>query len=42
MGYLDNFKIDSNGVITGVYTNGTTRTIAQVALATFTNDLQSL
>ena len=38
MGYLDNFKIDSNGVITGVYTNGTTRTIAQVALATFTND----
>ena len=38
MGYLDNFKIDSNGVITGVYTNGTTRTIAQVALAPFTND----
>ena len=38
LGYLDNFKIDSNGVITGVYTNGTTRTIAQVALATFTNE----
>ncbi len=38
MGYLVNFKFDSNGVITGVYTNGTTRTIAQVALATFTND----
>ncbi len=38
MGYLDNFKIDSNGVITGVYSNGTNRTIGQIALATFAND----
>jgi len=38
MGYLDNFKIDSSGVITGVYSNGTNRTIGQVALATFTNN----
>jgi flagellar hook protein FlgE len=38
MGYLDNFKIDSSGVITGVYSNGTNRTIGQIALATFTND----
>ena len=38
MGYLDNFKIDSTGVITGVYTNGTNRTIGQIALATFTNN----
>ena len=37
MGYLDNFKIDSSGVITGVYSNGTNRTIGQIALATFTN-----
>ena len=37
MGYLESFKIDQSGVITGVYSNGTNRTIAQVALATFTN-----
>ena len=37
MGYLDNFKIDSSGVITGVYSNGTNRVIGQLALATFTN-----
>ncbi|MCL2720633.1 MAG: flagellar hook protein FlgE [Treponema sp.] len=37
MGYLENFKIDSSGVITGVYSNGTTRTIGQVAMASFPN-----
>jgi flagellar hook protein FlgE len=37
MGYLETFKIDQSGVITGVYTNGSTRTIGQVALGTFTN-----
>ena len=37
MGYLDNFKIDSSGVITGVYSNGTNRTIGQIAMASFTN-----
>ncbi len=37
MGYLDNFKIDSSGIITGVYSNGTNRTIGQVALASFAN-----
>jgi flagellar hook protein FlgE len=37
MGYLENFKIDQSGVITGVYSNGTTRTIGQVALASFPN-----
>lgn len=37
MGYLENFKIDSTGTITGVYSNGTNRTIGQIALATFTN-----
>ena len=37
MGYLDNFKIDASGVITGIFSNGTTRTLAQVALASFPN-----
>jgi flagellar hook protein FlgE len=37
MGYLESFKIDQSGVITGVYTNGTNRTIGQIALASFTN-----
>ena len=37
MGYLDNFRIDSSGVITGVYSNGTTRSLGQVAIATFAN-----
>lgn len=37
MGYLDNFKIDSSGVITGVYSNGTNRKLGQIALATFAN-----
>jgi flagellar hook protein FlgE len=37
MGYLENFKIDQSGVITGVYSNGTNRTLGQVALASFAN-----
>ncbi|MFA6936968.1 MAG: flagellar hook protein FlgE [Treponema sp.] len=37
LGYLDNFKIDSSGIITGVYSNGSTRTIGQIAMASFTN-----
>ena len=37
MGYLDDFKIDSSGIITGVYSNGSTRILGQVALATFPN-----
>ncbi len=37
MGYLESFKIDQSGVITGVYTNGTKRVLGQIALATFTN-----
>jgi flagellar hook protein FlgE len=37
MGYLDNFKIDASGVITGVYSNGTNRIIGQVAMASFAN-----
>lgn len=37
MGYLENFKIDQSGIITAVYSNGSTRTIGQIAIATFTN-----
>jgi flagellar hook protein FlgE len=37
LGYLDNFKIDSSGIITGVYSNGTNRSLGQIALASFTN-----
>ena len=37
MGYLDNFKIDGTGVVTGIYSNGSTRILAQVAMATFVN-----
>ncbi len=37
MGYLENFKIDQSGQITGVYSNGTNRLLGQIALASFTN-----
>lgn len=37
LGYLDNFKIDGSGIITGVYSNGSTRTIGQIAMASFVN-----
>ncbi len=37
MGYLQSFKIDSAGKIIGVFTNGLTEDIAQVAVATFSN-----
>ncbi|MFP4561796.1 MAG: flagellar hook protein FlgE [Spirochaetia bacterium] len=37
MGYLENFKIDQSGVITGVYSNGSNRLLGQLALASFTN-----
>jgi flagellar hook protein FlgE len=37
MGYLETFNIDQQGVITGVYSNGTNRTLGQIALASFTN-----
>ncbi|HUX42262.1 MAG TPA: flagellar hook protein FlgE [Rectinemataceae bacterium] len=37
MGYLDSFKIDQSGGVTAVYSNGSSRSIGQVALASFTN-----
>ena len=37
MGYMQEYSVDRNGIITGVFSNGQTRTLGQVALATFTN-----
>ncbi len=37
MGYLEDYRIDQSGVITGIYSNGTNRAIGQIALASFTN-----
>ncbi len=37
MGYLETFKIDQSGVITGVFSNGNNRTLGQIALAGFVN-----
>jgi flagellar hook protein FlgE len=37
MGYMENFKIDQSGVITGIFSNGSNRILGQVALATFAN-----
>jgi len=37
MGYMENFRIDNNGVIIGVFDNKTTRVLGQIALASFPN-----
>lgn len=37
MGMLESYSIDKYGVITGVYTNGHTHNMAQIALAVFNN-----
>ncbi|HEY3783291.1 MAG TPA: flagellar hook protein FlgE [Fimbriimonadaceae bacterium] len=37
-GSLQSFTIGSDGTITGVFSNGMTKTLAQVAMASFTND----
>lgn len=37
LGYLEGLKIDDTGTITGVFSNGNNRVLAQVALANFTN-----
>ena len=38
MGYLEDVKVDASGSITGVFSNGNNRTLAQIALATFANN----
>jgi flagellar hook protein FlgE len=37
MGYLEDFQIDEKGAITGVYSNGVRKELAQIGMATFTN-----
>lgn len=37
MGYLEDIKVDNTGAITGVYSNGNNRILAQVAVANFSN-----
>ena len=37
LGYLQDFRIDRSGLITGIYSNGNNRTLGQIALASFTN-----
>jgi flagellar hook protein FlgE len=37
MGYLEDFQIDEKGAITGVYSNGVKKELAQMGMATFTN-----
>jgi flagellar hook protein FlgE len=37
MGYLEDFRIDQSGTVTGVFSNGNNRSLAQVALASFRN-----
>lgn len=37
MGMLDNISIDQQGLITGIFTNGVSRTLAQIVLADFNN-----
>jgi len=37
MGYMENFNIDNNGIITGIFSNDTTRVLGQVAMASFPN-----
>jgi flagellar hook protein FlgE len=37
LGYLEDYRIDQSGVITGIYSNGTNRALGQLGLATFVN-----
>ena len=37
MGYLEDYQIDRSGVIRGIYSNGNTQELGQIALASFTN-----
>lgn len=37
MGYMEDYRVDQSGVITGIFSNGNNRPLGQVALATFVN-----
>lgn len=39
MSYLESFKIDDSGTITGSYSNGEKRTLGQIAVAAFVNPM---
>lgn len=38
LGVLNNITIDDQGVVSGIYSNGVTKTLAQIAIANFTNE----
>lgn len=38
LGVLNNINIDDQGIITGIYSNGVSKNLAQMALASFTNE----
>ncbi|MBP7562667.1 MAG: flagellar hook-basal body complex protein [Candidatus Cloacimonetes bacterium] len=38
LGVLNNINVDDQGIISGIYSNGVTKTLAQIALANFTNE----
>jgi len=38
MGVLSDINIDDNGIISGIYSNGVSKALAQIALANFTNE----
>ncbi len=37
MGYLEDYRIDSSGIITGIFSNGNNRSLGQLSIATFRN-----
>jgi flagellar hook protein FlgE len=37
MGYLEDYRIDASGIITGIFSNGNNRELGQIALSTFRN-----
>ena len=38
MGVLNDINIDDQGIISGIYSNGVSKALAQIALANFTNE----
>ncbi len=37
MGYMNDYRIDRSGIITGIFSNGNTRELGQIALGSFVN-----
>lgn len=38
LGVLNNINVDDQGIVSGIYSNGVTKTLAQIAVANFTNE----